>query len=305
MTQFKKVHTAVLSVFLISGSVQAFSLGDLANGVVNTVSESISDNKQEEDNRYVKDINDSVVLSEKPYIRGIARITFSEIDRKDNSQAGSQNNVLLKTSSNPNGNSILLETVKGDYNDIFTKDAKNNDIFIVNNINTAYSNPKVSAYPNYDFSQIKKFLTYMNENSIYRYKVETHLKIPAELIEDHHVIIKPKLAPLTFAGLGDHVGSISGDWWSYACFQMINGEFTHGNEYKVKVSEDDTIDASATCYFAGVPESFQFYKLGYITPDRWTLISPPDPITDKSEHVYNLTKSDMFMYKDEIYKNQK
>ncbi len=305
MKTFKKVSTVVLSVLLTSSSIQAFSLGDIANSVVNTVSDSVSDSKKEKDDRYVKDINDSTILSDKPYIRGIAKITFAEINRKDNSQAGEKNNMLLKTSSNRNANAVLMETVKGDFNDVFTRDAKDNDTFIVTDVNTVYSNPKVSDYPNYDLSQIKKFLTYMDESSIYRYKVETHLKVPAGLIEDNHVIIKPESAPLTFNGLGDHVGSIDGDWWSYACFQTINGEFTKGSEYKVKVSDNNTIDATATCYFAGVPESFQFYKLAYVTPDRWTLISPPDPITGESEHEYNLTKLDMFMYKDEIYKKQK
>ncbi len=281
-----KIVTGIMSLFLTHTTLQAFSLGDIANSVTNAVTPT-----PKEDNSYVKDMQDGPILSDKPYIRGLSKVSFSEIHRLQEGDEKNDNLIGLRATDGRNALYIAMQNDRT--RKPFVQDAIHDNVFDKTNIHTVYSNPKVSSYVNYDLEQLSKYLKVINEDSIYRFQLDTHVKIPDDMIKDGTVMFEAKSLPLTY--------SLAPNGEAKACFQMVNNKFVEGNEYLVKVKEGNTIDLSMTCYFAS-DETFQLYQLRYDTPNIWTVKSSMDPITGEFEKTYKLTKFDMFLYKDDVYK---
>lgn len=304
---------ALLSVSAIASSAMAttYTLGDVFSGISKVVSKATapSGNAAEEtvsipSGVLVKDLPDLQKLSDKAFLRGLAKIEYGEIIPGDGKN---RRTIGFDAGSAPYALGVIIQDYQEGRNSArsttFQKDALTGKVYDRSSTLTAVSNPYANQTEAFDLSKLNES-TRNNMSAIYTYTLKTHIKIPNEFVnksgkfvfETHHSPVMLYNGYLLTNPKKKDNNSI--------CYQMINGAFLSDAKASYSVKKGNIVDYSLACYIAGntKPNTIQDIKQSSdLLPRSWTVYSVPDPLAKDAGQSYTITNRDMFLYENEVY----
>lgn len=310
----KKINLALLSLSLVASSTMAttYTLGDVFSGISKAVSSVTSDGSSSSGSSLapagvlVKDLPDLPKLADKPFLRGLSRIDYAELNR--NNITSPQNNKLMSFAAT-DGTVCLrdiydpsVKTVSAILN--FQNDAVNGKTFVRTNPITVFSNPYANDRKAFDLSPLNE-ITRIDAQSIYTYTLKTHFKIPNEFVKNGKFIFESE-SP----GVMNYRKDIQGTNMrsQQMCYEIINGKILDDKKATYTVKKGNIVDYQTTCYFSGTNGKYDKENLiksinpfNEIIPSSWKAYSIPDPLAKDAGKSYTITNRDMFLYENEVY----
>ncbi|MDP3465220.1 MAG: hypothetical protein Q8R86_05555 [Sulfuricurvum sp.] len=313
----KKRHlAALLSLSLAASSAMAvtYTLGDVFNGISKVVSSATASSDGSSSSVsssapagvLVKDLPDLPKLAENPFLRGLSKIDYAELDRNDGWQT--QNNRLM-TYAATNGSGCLRAmfdpgTKNNNVIRNFQNDAVNGKTFVRTNPITGFSNPYANDKKAFDLSSLNE-ATRADHGNIYTFRLKTHFKIPNEFVKNGKFVFEAETP-----GVMTYSQKIPGTRMNseMVCYEMINGKILDDKKSTYSVKKGNIVDFQTTCYFGGTNEKdgkqsmiSSINSFNEALPSSWTVYAVPDPLAKDSGKSYKLTNRDMFLYENEVY----
>lgn len=307
-----------ISIGLITTSASAvtYTIGDVFSGISKAVSSvtapsdgsSSSVSSSASAGVLVKDLPDLPKLADKPFLRGLSKIDYAEIQRPKGSK-----NCYRISSLNCSGRCIIGQLAKNYQNRSealeFQDDAANKKPFERSNKLSTFSNPYANQSSAFDLSKLDE-VTRNDDYHVYTYTINTHFKIPDEFIKNGKFVFEAQTPAVQTYNRGNVAlitGSNSG--FNQLCYHKINNNFLTDKKATYLVKKGNIVDYSLTCYFSGdsgskkiLPSTIQSIReSNEILPKSWTAYSVPDPLAKEAGKSYTLTNRDMFLYEYEVY----
>lgn len=308
----KKLHlAALLSLSLAASSAMAvtYTLGDVFNGISKVVSSATASSDGSSSSVgssapagvLVKDLPDLPKLAEKPFLRGLSKIDYAELDRHNTSQ---QNNRLMSyAATNGSGCLRAIQRPGGDEKALrnFQDDAVNGKIFVRTNPITGFSNPYANDKKAFDLSSLNE-ATRIDQGNIYVYTLKTHFKIPDEFVKNGKFVFESETTGvMTYSAKKSNQ-----DYSEMVCYEMINGKILDDKKSTYSVKKGNIVDYQTTCYFGGtIRKNDNMIKsinpFNEALPSSWKAYKVPDPLAKDAGKSYTITNRDMFLYENEVY----
>lgn len=306
----KKLHLAtLLSLSIAASSAMAvtYTLGDVFNGISKVVSSATAPSdgasslvsSSAPSGVLVKDLPDLPKLSDKPYMRGLAKLNYGDILFTGNIR--DKNNGILGNEARDAKWLLryrVAEPGSEKSNVKFQQDALKGKIFDRINTLSVFSNPYASQSEAFDLSKLDD-ATRNDTNTLYAYNLNSHIKVPDEFVNKNgKFVFESEIGPIMkYRKDGSYHTVIS-----QVCYQMINGAFLLDKKATYSVKKGNIIDYSLSCYFNGAKDAIQTMNMSSgLLPNSWTVYSIPDPLAKDAGKSYTITNRDMFLYENEVY----
>lgn len=311
----KKLHLATfLSIGLITTSASAvtYTIGDVFNGISKVVSSATASSDGSSSSVsssapagvLVKDLPDLPKLSDKPFLRGLSKIDYAELNR--NNVTSQKNAKLMRYAATDGWGCIRAMNRHRDVDVImnFQKDALDSKTFVRSNPLSGFSNPYANDKKAFDLSSLNE-ATRIDYQSIYTYTLKTHFKIPDEFVKNGKFVFESETS-----GVMHYSTDIKGTMMAseQVCYEFINGQILADKKSTYTVKKGNMIDYQTTCYFGGTNgknDKMNMIKsidrFNEVIPSAWKVYAVPDPLAKDAGKSYTITNRDMFLYENEVY----
>ena len=315
----KKLNIALLSLSLAASSAMAvtYSLGDVFNGISKAVSSatapsdgaSSSVSSSAPSGVLVKDLPDLPKLADKPFIRGLAKLDYGEIERYVDTSPKNSSRLGLTGAS---GTDYIRQfLIPGNYTAVslvIQADATKKKMLDRSGVLSTISNPYANQNIAFDLSKLDD-VTRNSEKSIYTYALNTHFKIPDEYVKNGKFVFESQYGPVSSSYQNYSERIPMATVTSQQCYHMINNQFLSDKKGTYSVKPGNIVDYTLTCYFAGQVEpttTSQFTiksinEFSNVLPKSWKVSAVPDALAKNEGKSYVLTNRDMFLYEKEVY----
>lgn len=254
----------------------------------------------------VKDLPDLPKLTDKPFLRGLAKFDYSEIDRHGPSSKKNMD-MIGWAAADGIGCLRLLQNGYNTHPKVainFQNDAKNGKTFIHTNPVSGFSNPYANDKKAFDLSSLNE-VTRVNHQTIYTYTLKTHFKIPDEFVKNGKFVFESETT-----GIRYYTQDIKGTMMKsqQMCYEMINGQILNDKKATYTAQKGNIVDYQTTCYFGGTNGKNDKTNMiqsitpfNEVIPSSWKVYSVSDPLAKDAGKSYALTNRDMFLYENEVY----
>jgi hypothetical protein len=257
----------------------------------------------------VKDLTGLPKLSDKPFVRGLAKLDYGEIERPFG--GNTKNNSRLGMGGADGTDYIRKFLIPGTYNAVsmvFQEDARKKKMLDRSGVLNTISNPYANQNTAFDLSKLDE-VTRNSKQSIYTYTLHTHFKIPDEYVKNGKFVFESQYGPIQYSYQNYSALIPMATVTSQQCYQMINNEFLSDKKGTYSVKQGNIVDYTLTCYFAGQVEpttTSQFTiksikEFNNVLPKSWKVSAVPDTLAKDEGKSYVLSNRDMFLYEKEVY----